>query len=460
MKRRDLIRATVAGTTLGLVSRRLRAVADTGRTMPRFVFVYTPCGRHPSWRTGKVGRDYELAPTMSMFEPYKEKTCILDGFTTVNFGYHINAHWGPLHTMLGGHPPLRRPGDQGGALSVGSQRTFDHLLADRLGAAHPVRNIVLGGRDRDNGAGSNSLMASWAGPATSQHPVHDPDQSFAALFGHDDDAAAAGGPGSARRAQALEREILGLSRVQLASYKRRLGSFEQEQLGRYEHHLHEVYQQVAREAPLMSQHSLPPACKAPRLAAFESDLPDSHEYARHLDLQSRILAAALACGRTSVATYVMAGISCRMTVPGGTGSHHLHNASAFDHYAAFDRFYGERLKFLLDELARHPEGEGSLLDSTVVLWTTDIGWDPLEHDQDPIPLYLFGGLPGRKLNLGQYIKVPYDDGGGDRVKALASPANWRVHDVLLTLASAVGLRDFQGFADPKYTHGMVQELLA
>jgi hypothetical protein len=467
MHRRSLLLSGLGGAVTALLASRLSAAgqaAEAGRPAgaPRFVFVYTPGGRNPSWRTGTPGRDYAFGPTMTMFEPYKERTALLDGFTTVNFGYHINAHWGPLHTMLGGRPPLRRPGDQGGALSVGSQRTFDHLLADRLGQATPVRNIVLGGRDRDNGKGSNSLMASWIAPATPQHPVHDPDQSFAALFGGDraDEAhSALRDPDAARRAMALERDILGLSRAQLASFERRLGRPERQQLEVYAGHLRELYDQVARESEAVAA-GRAPACTPPRLEDLAEGLPDSHEYARHHDLQSRILAAALACGRTRVATYVMAGISCKMTVPGTTNSHHYHNDAAVDHYAAFDRYYGDRVKFLLDELARFPEGNGTLLDNTVVLWTTDISWTPIEHDQDHIPIYLFGGLPGGKLKLGQYVKVPYDDGGGDRVKALASVGNRRLHEVLLTLAHAVGLRDFEGFADPKYNQGLVTELLA
>jgi hypothetical protein len=365
--------------------------------------------------------------------------------------------------MLGGRAPLRRPGDQGGALSVGSQRTFDHLLADRLGAFSPVKNLVLGGRDRDNGTGSNSLMASWIAPATAQHPLHDPDQTYAALFGGEQDEkalAALRDPNAVRRALTLEKEILGLSRAQLAAFKTRIGRHEQIQLEAYESHLRGVYEDVARESPELLARKNQASCKPPRLETLSDNLPDSGEYARHHDLQSRILAAAMACGRTSVATYVMAGIGCKMTVPGTTNSHHYHNDLALDHYAAFDRYYGDRVKFLMDELGKYPEGNGTLLDNTIILWTTDISWTPLEHDQDNIPIYLFGGLPGGRLKMGQYVKVPYDDGGGDRIKALGSPKNRRVHEVLLTLGAAIGLRDFEGFADPRYTQGPVTELLA
>lgn len=462
MKRRSFLHAALGSSVVSLLSSRLAAAAEAS-VLPRFVFIYTPAGRHPSWRTeAETTRAFKLGPTMTMFEPYRDKLCLLDGFTLLNFGYQFNSHYGGLHSMLSGRALRRRPGDEGGALSVASQRTFDHLLADRIGGRTPVRNIVIGGRDRDNGNGTNQLIASWTAPATPNHPIHDPDRAFAALFGAGDDEtdAALRDPEAARRAHRLEQRVLGLSREQLASFKHRLGRHEQLQLGAYETHLHELADQVAREAPVLSRNLHHAVCKRPRLSDLTAGLDDSDQYAQHHDLQSRILAAALACGRTAVATYVMAGLACRMTVPGTTHQHHHHDDAAHDHYRAFDRYYGQRVKFLLDELAKYPEGTGSVLDHTVVLWTTDIAWTPNEHDHKYHPIYLFGGLPGGRLRMGQYLKVPYDDGGGDRTKALANPTNRRLHEVLLTLGAAIGQRSFDGFADPKYTRGPVDELLA
>jgi Protein of unknown function (DUF1552) len=461
MKRRNFLQGAVGGSALGLLANRLQARADGAPAKPRFIFVYTPCGREPSWRTGTVGSKFTLGQTMAMFEPYKSRTAIMDGFTTVNFGYHINAHWGPLHTMLGGWAPLRLPGDAGGALSTGAQRSFDHLLADRLGRYSPVRNIVLGGRDRNNG--NNSLMCSWIAPKTGQVPIHEPDQAFAALFGN----SGSGSISQSRDAREIERalkwekEVLGLSRSHLTSFKRGLGKPEREQLLAYENHLSEVYQRVVSETPEMIAKQIQngPSCKVPTFDALVDAVPNHEEYQQHHDLQSSILAAALACGRTQIGVYVMAGIGSPMTLPGTKHNHHNHDDSAIDHYRAFDMYYGDRIKFLLDELAKYPEGDGTLLDNTIVVWTTDIGWTPLEHDQDNIPIYLFGGLPGRKLKMGQYVRAPYDDAGKDRIKALANPKNRRLHEILLTLAHAVGIEKIEGFADPKYVQGLVTDLL-
>ena len=75
--RRGLLSAIAKAPALLLAARQLQAATDKGRAAPRFIFIYTPGGRVPSWRTDTPGRDYKLGPTMSMFEPYRRRMAIL-----------------------------------------------------------------------------------------------------------------------------------------------------------------------------------------------------------------------------------------------------------------------------------------------------------------------------------------------------------------------------------------------
>jgi hypothetical protein len=444
---------------MGLAALEQRALAQASGVAPaRFVFIYTPAGREPSWRTTAPGSNYQLGPTMTMFEPFRDKMILLDGFTVANFGYDINAHLGPVHCLLGGKPPLNEGGDFGGNLCSGSQRTFDHLLADRIGTQTPVRSIVLGGLDTNHAQGSQSV--SWTGPKQVQLPLHETDRTFAALFAGSAPLPQPGDPNAAetrRLRREWEKEVLGLAQLQKSALKAELGSSELQHLQAYESNLDEAFQRVLEPPP--DTLFVPPAlCGSLALEQLQAELP-TEAYARHHDLQSRTLAAALACGRTRVATYVMASHLGAMTVPGGVAAHHHHDDNAVEHYRAFDRYYGERIKFLLHELARYPEGDGTVLDHTIIVWSTDISWTPVEHDHDGHPIYLLGGLPEKKLKMGQYVKVPYDS-GKDRIEALGNPKNRRLHEVLLTLAGAMGVDDLGDFADPAYVQGPVTEILA
>lgn len=459
LNRRTFLRSGFAGMgALGLAAFEQRAIAQAGGLAPaRFLFIYTPAGRESSWRTDTPGPAFTLGPTMTMFEPFRKKLILLDGFTVPNFSYGINAHLGPVHCMLGGRAPINKGGDFGGNRCAGSQRTFDHLLADRIGLQTPVRNIVLGGLDKNHDEGMQFL--SWTGPEQPQLPLHETDKTFAALFSGRTDLPLTMDPneGASRQLrQEWEKEVLGLAQLQTSHLKSQLGREELLHLQAYESNLGEAYQRAASPSP--GDGFVPPAaCNGLELAELQQGLP-TEAFARHHDLQSRTLAAALACGRTRVATYVMAGLYSGMTVPGGVAGHHHHDDKAVEHYRAFDRYYGERVKVLLEALDSYPEGDGTVLDNTIIVWSSDISWTPVEHDHDRHPIYLFGGLPGNKLKMGQYVKVPFDS-TPNRVTALENPKNRRLHEVLLTLAEAMGVTDLGDFADPKYVQGPVSEIL-
>jgi len=236
------------------------------------------------------------------------------------------------------------------------------------------------------------------------------------------------------------------------------------QLEAYEANLNDAFQRVSD--PNSFEPSIPECTQ--ELGVFRAGLSGADHQLQH-DLQSRILAAALACDRTRVAVYVMGSHLGSMTVPGSlpidpnrtgafAGAHHVHDASALDHYRAFDRYYGDRIRFLLEELDRYPEGTGTVLDNTILVWSTEIGWDPLEHDHERHPVFMFGNVPGAALRMGQYHKIPYDM-GASRVEGLANPQNRRIHELWLTIAQSLGITDLSDFADPLYNHGPLEQLL-
>ncbi len=456
--RRTFLRASCAAAgALGLAAWQKRAIAvNEGLAPARFVFIYTPCGREPSWRTDTPGAGFTFCDTLKMFEPHREHFMIVDGLTLVNFGYaNFNSHFGGLTTLLGGQMPTRRGEFNGEGLPASAQRTFDHLLGERLGAATPVPSIVVGGLDTNNDEGSQQV--SWSAPGQPELPLHDPEQTFKTLFAG---ASQTPMPG-AQDAQAAalrndwEKQILGLTQRQTAVFKSSLGSEEARHLEAYESNLADAFRRVTSPGAIAP--ALPAACGSIDFAKLQQGLT-SADYARTHDLQSSTLAAAIACGRTRVATYTMGSHLGSMTVAGTAKQHHQHDDGAFDHYRAFDQYYGERIKFFLDQLASYPEGDGTVLDHTVIVWTSEIGWTPSEHDHERHPVFLMGGLPGKPLKMGQYVKIPYAMGSG-RDEGLANPSNRRLHELLLTLATQMGVTDLTSFADPAFVQGPLAEIL-
>jgi len=128
-----------------------------------------------------------------------------------------------------------------------------------------------------------------------------------------------------------------------------------------------------------------------------------------LQQQTDILVAALACNLTRVASmqvsfgdndnlfpYKWLGIQ--------TGHHSLTHMGATDSVNApltqIYTWYSQQFLYLLKKLDAVPEGNGTMLDNTLVVWGTELG-TYLNHMSWPLPI-IVGGMTGR-LKAGQYI---------------------------------------------------------
>ena len=101
-------------------------------------------------------------------------------------------------------------------------------------------------------------------------------------------------------------------------------------------------------------------------------------------------------------------------------------------------FFATKVARILDKLSKIPEGNGSVLDNTIVLWTSCMG-DPTAHSLRGIPMVLAGGAGG-KFRMGRYVKYTVED------KAGVTPHN----QLLVSLAQAFGV-NVNTFGDPQFS---------
>jgi hypothetical protein len=183
-------------------------------------------------------------------------------------------------------------------------------------------------------------------------------------------------------------------------------------------------------------------------------------------LQMDVLALALACGSTNVAT-LMWGSGEGGPVFSWLGqedeqhliSHRVVDygsdtplSGAIDQLHEIDKWYAGQFKYLLDKLSAYTEADGTLLDNSAVLWCNELSNGAVHHFQD-LPFVIAGGAGGA-LKQGQYVKVTKNDlaSGADEV----TPGDDAPHNKLLTtLLNAVGATkdgkpydDFGQFGDP------------
>jgi hypothetical protein len=79
--------------------------------------------------------------------------------------------------------------------------------------------------------------------------------------------------------------------------------------------------------------------------------------------------------------------------------------SMVDKITSINEWYSEEVKYLLDAMAAVPEGDGTMLDNSIVLWGNELSRGN-SHGNHPVPFVLFGG-GGGVLQTGRYLQ--YDD---------------------------------------------------
>ena len=170
-------------------------------------------------------------------------------------------------------------------------------------------------------------------------------------------------------------------------------------------------------------------CKAPDIskAMFSSPaaLADNANFPAILDIQNRMAVAALACDRTRIASvqWSRSFSPIRHTWVGVNSDHHTishkTDAGSIDSLHKINRWYGERLAELLGYLDSVPEGNGTLLDHTVVCWGNEAATG--NHNANPGITLLAGGSDGM-LKTGVNVDC----------------SSYDHSQLLITLAQAVG----------------------
>jgi hypothetical protein len=194
-------------------------------------------------------------------------------------------------------------------------------------------------------------------------------------------------------------------------------------------------------------------CAAPSMSAY--DLTQDDQYEATGRLQMDLAAAALACDQTRVLSLQWSYSESEhlfqfLTINGAQidGNHHgiSHDFAGsgvnYDAYNRIQTWYQEQLAYFLGKLASYPEGDGTLLDHTIVLWATEIG-ESTEHALTTMPYVLAGGASGR-IRTGRLIDY-----------GTAQKDN---NQLLVSIAHAMGLTDVTSFGDAAGATGPLPDL--
>jgi hypothetical protein len=156
--------------------------------------------------------------------------------------------------------------------------------------------------------------------------------------------------------------------------------------------------------------------KAEQQSAAQADVPEApvgipEAFEDHIKLMFDLQALAYRADITRISTMMYARDTSGATYPGSgvrdgfhTASHHSNVRAKMDTFAQINRYHVQMLAYFLEKLRTTPDGDGNLLDHSVVVYGSSMS-NGNQHDHDPLPVVVAGGASGQ-LKGGRHLVFP------------------------------------------------------
>ena len=430
LSRRHVLRAAGAAITLPLLDAMLPrglAAPSTFKSwdksdviQPRLMCCYIPNGVNIlEWMPADSGPSYTLSPTLKTLQEHRDDFTVLTGLGhPASQGGHSGADTWLTAANLKGKPGA----DYTNSLSI------DQLAADRHGKQTRYPSLQLGDMS-GTGAAGHSHTLSFDLNGTPLPAENSPRRLFDRLFV----AESAADRAATLKRYAERRSILDDVAAEAKSLDRKLGANDRRKLDEYLSSVRQTEKQVER---LQSWIDRPKPNVVETGLQLGSKPGDGHDRPMWLDVMLELAYLAFITDATRVITFEW---SREAGGYGGGGenhhelSHHGGDAGMLSKLAVIDQFHLSRLGRFLSLLKSTVEGDGHMLDRTMLLYGSGMnsgkGGD---HSPKNLPTLVAGG---HKLGLKHGQHLAFDQ---DKHPPLAN--------VLLTLAQKMGV-ETEKFAD-------------
>ena len=407
MPRRTMLRGLGTAMALPLFEAMLPSVraADIAQRPKRLAVFYTPNGMMmQDFRPAKAGPGLMLPPILEPLAPWREQITVISGLghpSAAALGDRPAGHGRSCPAFLTGvHVRQTEGSDIRCGVSV------DQVYAAHLGDATPLGSLELGIEQAsllgscDIGyscAYTNGI--SWLNPTVPLPVTANPAAVFERLFGDGDATDQAGRLAQLRR----QSSMLDFVRDDTARLSGALGMEDRHKLGEFLEATRDIERRVQRA---MASPAGGDVAGFPRPAGIPESFHD------HVRLMIDLEVLAMQVDQTRIAS-LMTGreISNRtyaeIEVPDSHHmlSHHGNNPEKKAKLARINRYHMEQFAYLLQRLEAVKDGEGSLLDRTLVLRGSAFG-DSNEHDHMDLPILVAGGLVKGDRHLVVAPKTP------------------------------------------------------
>jgi hypothetical protein len=395
ISRRTLLRGAGAAVALPFLDSMAPAQTRVPRGTLRAGFVYVPHGTIlPQWTPIGDGADFKFSRILKPLEPFRDRLTVVTGCAiNAENGHAIsNSMW------LNGVRPAH-------GTEIRSGTTVDQLIAAKIGQDTTYPSLELATEDHSAELGScggdyacaymNTI--SWRNPTTPNPMELNPRVVFERLFGGD-------GATPEERAARLKDNLSLLDGVTASArtLSVSLDPKDRARLTDYLDNVREIERRIAQAEKKSSENEL----AAPDTPA---GIPDSFE--EHVKLMFDLWALAFQGDITRVTTFMMARELSTRTYPQiGVAeghhpvSHHQNVPEQIEKHAKINTYHITLLAGFLEKLRNTPDGDGNLLDHSMILYGSGMSNGNV-HSHDILPALIAGGAAGR-LKGNRHVKAP------------------------------------------------------
>jgi hypothetical protein len=351
------------------------------------------------WMPAQVGADFEFTPILKPLEGFRDYLTVITHTDLRGAEAWSAAEEGADHFrssavfLTAAHPKQTEGSD------VRAGTSIDQLYAQQFGQDTPLPSLQLGIENVDaagtcgfNYACVYSGPISWSSPTTPMPMTIDPRMAFESLFGD------GGTPAERTARQRANRSILDGITMQVSQLRNDLGAGDRNRLNAYLESIREIERRIEK---IEQQNASGEHRELPNAPV---GVPDSWE--DHVKLMFDLQVLAFQSEATRVSSFKLSRDTSNRVFPESgikspfhAMSHHGSIASKITEYSKLNVYHMSLLPYFLQKLRDTPDGDGNLLDHSLILWGSPMG-DSNVHTHRKLPVLLAGHANGRiKGNL-------------------------------------------------------------
>ena len=401
LTRRTILRGAGVGVALPFLDAMVPALSAKTTAPPRLGFLYVSNGViQEQWNPAVTGEVFELTPILRPLEPVREYVNVLSGLAHLQadtFGDGTGDHPRASAVWLTGVHAWDRtqPG-----VEVRLATTADQFAAREIGKTTQVPSLELNLDSPTQGACDSGdcfyvNTISWRNDTTPNVAESHPRIVFNRLFGD--------GGSAAQRLKLAKTEgsILDSVMGEVSRLAGTLGNGDKTKLSEYLDSVREIEQRI--------QNTEAHATQSIELPERPVDIPETFD--AHAKLMFDLTTLAFRADATRVFTMVMARELSSRTYPNigvpeqhHAVSHHRNDPELIAKKAKIDNYHVQLLTYFLEKLKATPDGDGNLLDHSLILYGGGMGNGNLHRHTD-LPCLLAGKLGGQ-FKTGRHLHYP------------------------------------------------------